>query len=101
VCISAIVRSELLYGVEVSPRPAQDRTALDAFLRQVEARDFPSEAALDYAQIRADLKMRGAMIGANDPFIAAHARCLGMTLVSNNVGEYGRVVGLKLENWAE
>lgn len=39
------------------------------------------------------------MIGANDLFIAAHARCLGMTLVTNNTREFGRVTGLKLENW--
>jgi len=32
---------------------------------------------LHYAQIRADLKKRGEMIGANDLFIAAHARSLG------------------------
>jgi tRNA(fMet)-specific endonuclease VapC len=100
-CISAISKSELLYGVEVSPRPRQDRVALDAYLRHVEVLDFPAKAALEYAQIRADLKVRGAMIGANDLLIAAHARCLGLTLVTNNTREFGRVQGLKIENWAE
>jgi tRNA(fMet)-specific endonuclease VapC len=41
------------------------------------------------------------MIGANDLFIAAHARCLKLTLVTNNTGEFGRVQNLKIENWAE
>jgi tRNA(fMet)-specific endonuclease VapC len=41
------------------------------------------------------------MIGANDLFIAAHARCLGLTLVTNNTRECGRVSGLHIENWAE
>jgi tRNA(fMet)-specific endonuclease VapC len=41
------------------------------------------------------------MIGANDLFIAAHARSLELTLVTNNVGEFGRVQHLKIENWAE
>jgi tRNA(fMet)-specific endonuclease VapC len=50
--------------------------------------------------IRADLKKRGTMIGANDLLIAAHARCVGLTLVTNNMGEFSRVQGLRLENWA-
>jgi tRNA(fMet)-specific endonuclease VapC len=65
----------------------------------VEVLDFPGEAALDYGRIRADLKSRGAMIGANDLLIAAHARYLGLTLVTNNTREFGRVKGLKVENW--
>jgi len=40
------------------------------------------------------------MIGANDLFIAAHARSLGLTLVTNNTREFGRVPHLTLENWA-
>jgi len=100
VCISAITKSEHLFGVEVSPRRQKDQAALDAFLRYVEVLDFPGEAALDYGRIRADLKARGAMIGANDLLIAAHARCLGLTLVTNNTREFGRVKGLKIENWA-
>ena len=56
-------------------------------------------AALHYAEIRADLKKRGAMIGANDLFIAAHARALGLILVTNNTAEFERVTGLALENW--
>ena len=100
VCISVITKSELLYGVEVSPRHMQDATALQAFLPHVEILEFPDDAAIHYAQIRADLKKRGQMIGANDLFIAAHARSLGLRLVTNNVAEFSRVKGLTLENWA-
>ncbi len=98
--ISSFTKSELEYGVEVSPRRPQDRAALDEYLRYVEVLDYPGDAAGHYAQIRGDLKARGAMIGANDLFIAAHARCLGMTLVTNNTREFGRVTGLKVENWS-
>ncbi len=100
VCISAITKSELMYGVEVSPRRQQDEAALNAFLRYVEVLDFPDEAAPHYAKIRADLKTRGTMIGANDLFIAAHARSLGLTLVTNNTSEFVRVPNLAIENWA-
>jgi tRNA(fMet)-specific endonuclease VapC len=94
-----VTKAELLYGVRVSPRAAQDGEALDALLAYVEVLDLPEDASGHYAEIRAALKTRGEMIGANDLFIAAHARSLGLTLVSNNTGEFSRVEGLALENW--
>lgn len=99
VCMSVITKAELLYGVEVSPRRAQDEAALAAFLPYVEAFDFTDEAAIHYAEIRADLKKRGAMIGANDLLIAAHARASGLTLVTNSTAEFERVHGLVIDNW--
>lgn len=99
VCISVITKSELLYGVEVSPRRTQDAAALQAFLPHVAVLEFPDEAAAHYAAIRADLKKQGQMIGANDLLIAAHARSLGLRLVTNNIAEFNRVKGLALENW--
>jgi tRNA(fMet)-specific endonuclease VapC len=99
VCISVITKSELMYGVEISPRPQQDQTALDEYLRYVEVLDFPNQGALHYARIRGTLKAWGTMIGANDLFIAAHARFLGLTLVTNNVREFERIPGLTIENW--
>jgi tRNA(fMet)-specific endonuclease VapC len=99
VCISAISKAELLYGVEVSPRAAQDRARLDVLLQHMVVLDFVQDAASDYAQIRGWLKKRGTMIGANDLFIAAHARCLGLILVTNNAREFRRVPRLSVENW--
>jgi len=99
VCISVITKSELLFGVELSPRRGQDEVALNAFLGYVEVLDLPDNAASDYANIRADLKTHGTMIGANDLFIAAHARSLGLTLVTNNTDEFRRVQNLTIENW--
>lgn len=98
-CMSIITRAELLYGVEVSPRRAHDAGALAAFLPYVDTADFSVDAAFHYAEIRADLKRRGALIGANDLLIAAHARALGLVLVTNNTAEFERVNDLKLDNW--
>src|SRR5258707_1303615 len=102
VCISVITKSELLFGVEVSPRRRQDQAALSAFLNYIEILDFPEQASPHYARIRADLKRLGtaveAKIGANDLFLAAHARSLGLTLVTNT-REFGRVSRLVIENW--
>ena len=99
VCVSVVTKSELFYGVEVSPRRQQDEAALTAFLNYVEVLDFPGSAASHYAQIRAQLKKLGKMIGANDLFIAAHARSLGLTLVTHNTQEFRRVHRLAMEDW--
>ena len=99
VCISVITKSELLFGVEVSRQRRQDEAALTAFLGYVEVLDFPDVASLHCARIRAHLKRLGTMIGANDLFIAAHSRSLGLTLVTNNTREFGRVSKLAIENW--
>jgi tRNA(fMet)-specific endonuclease VapC len=99
VCMSVVTKAELLHGVEVSPRRAHDAAALAAFLPYVEAIALDEETAPHYAEIRADLKRRRTMIGANDLFIAAHARALGVTLVTNNTAEFERVGDLSLENW--
>ena len=100
VCISVITKAELLYGVEISPHREQDEAAVRLFLRHVEVVDLEDGAAPAYAEIRAALKKKGAMIGGNDLLIAAHARSLGLTLVTNNTREFGRVPGLSVENWA-
>ena len=99
VCVSVVTKSELLYSVEVSPRRQQDEAALNAFLNYVEVLDFPDNASSHYAQIRAQLKKSGKMIGANDLFIAAHARSLGLTLVTHNTQEFRRVNRLAIEDW--
>jgi tRNA(fMet)-specific endonuclease VapC len=99
VCISVITKAELLYGVEISPQRRQDEAAVQLFLRHVEVMDLPDESAAHYAKIRADLKNRGEMIGANDLLLAAHARSLDLILVTNNTREFRRVRGLSIENW--
>jgi tRNA(fMet)-specific endonuclease VapC len=84
-------------------RRRQDEAALDVFLNYIEVLDFPGQASPHYARIRADLRRLGtaigAKIGANDLFIAAHARSLGLALVTNNTREFGRVSRLVIENW--
>jgi predicted nucleic acid-binding protein len=49
----------------------------------IDLMDFSDDAVLHYAEIGADLKKRGALIGANDLFIAAHGRAHALTLVTN------------------
>ena len=100
ICISSITLAELEYGVYNSAKPEQNQFALMTFLAGIIVVPFDSDAAREYGVIRAGLKRKGTLIGANDLLIAAHAKSLGLTLVTNNTREFERVEGLKLENWA-
>ncbi len=100
VCMSVVTKAELMYRVRISPCPAQDAKALDGLLVYVEVLDYLEDAADHYADIRGELKRRGVRIGANDLLIAAHARTLEVTLVTNSTAEFRCVAGLAMENWA-
>jgi tRNA(fMet)-specific endonuclease VapC len=101
VCISVVTKAELLFGVAPSPSAARDAASVAQLLSYLQVLDLPEAAADHYAEIRAQLQRKGRPIGANDLLLAAHARCLGLTLVTNNVREFSRVPGLAVENWAE
>jgi tRNA(fMet)-specific endonuclease VapC len=98
--VSAITVAELRYGASNSGRPRQNHEALDRFLAPFTIAPFESQAANAYGDVRAALEKKGRPIGALDRLIAAHALSLGVRLVSNNVKEFRRVPGLKVENWA-
>ena len=96
--ISIVVAAELRYGAE---RRGSVRLArqLEAVLAAIEV--LPIETPVDrhYGAIRNELESAGNPISDNDLLIAAHARALGATLVTNNVREFRRVPGLAVENW--
>ena len=99
ICISSITLAELEFGVCKSNNPTKNKLALMIFLAEIKILPFDEEAATEYGDIRASLERRGTPIGANDLLIAAHARSLQLTLVTNNVREFERVDNLRVENW--
>lgn len=101
VCISAVTYAELIHGVEKSAAVEKNRLALSLLLANIEIFDFDAKAADCYGKIRAELEKMGSPIGPLDMMIAGHARSLEFTLVTNNMKEFSRVSGLRLENWAE
>ena len=99
ICISSITMAELEYGVHNSSKPEQNRTALMMFLSEITILPFDSDASFEYGKIRYDLKSKGILIGGNDLLIAAHAKSLGLTLVTHNTREFSRVEVLSIEDW--
>lgn len=97
--LSSITTAELHYGIEKSQFPDKNRQALHEFLLPLELAHFDEMAAAIYGKIRTRLEKQGKVIGAHDMLIAAHAVSLEVTLVTNNVKEFSRIPGLKVNNW--
>lgn len=98
--ISSITHSELEYGVAKSVHAEKNRRALQKFLLPLQILSYDALAAQAYGEIRVALEVAGTPIGSLDMLIAAHAKALCATLVSNNLREFSRVSDLKVENWA-
>ena len=101
VCISSITLSELECGVHKSGHKEQNTIALAEFIAPLEIAPYDSMAAREYGEIRASLEKTGNPLGALDTLIAAHARALRLTLVTNNEREFNRVPDLHIENWTK
>ena len=100
-CISSITLAELLHGVEKSKFVERNLKNIESFISRLEVLEYGYKAASHYGDIRADLERKGTSIGVNDLHIAGHARSEGLIIVTNNVREFERVPGLRLENWVK
>ncbi len=98
-CISSITLAELMHGVEKSARPDHNLRQVEDFVSRLTVLEYGNKAAAHYGDIRATLERKGTSIGVNDLHIAGHARCAGLTLVTNNLQEFERVESLRLDNW--
>nr|WP_026220960.1 type II toxin-antitoxin system VapC family toxin [Thiofilum flexile] len=96
--VSSITASELAFGVEKSGSE-RNKQALIKFLTPLEILPYDEQAIWHYAKLRHQLQSKGHGIGSLDMLIAAHALALDAVLVSNNLKEFERIEGLKLENW--
>ena len=99
--VSVITLGELEFGIYNSSNIIKKRLAVSDFLSNFDIIPFDRKAASEYGLIRADLKRRGCIIGNMDMLIAAHAKSLNMTLVTNNTRDFSRVEGLIIEDWKE
>ena len=96
--ISSITLAELRFGAEGRHSRKLHRL-ISTFVESVEVLAFDQRAADRFATVAASLTRRGEPIGTFDTLIAAHALSSGLTFVTNNTRHFGRVVGLRTENW--
>jgi tRNA(fMet)-specific endonuclease VapC len=98
IAISAVVSHELFYGAFKSGRPTQNLRVIDAL--QFAVLEFDKEDARQAGAVRALLASRGTPIGPYDVLIAGQALARNMTLITRNMDEFGRVPGLRAEDWS-
>ena len=99
ISLSSITVSELYYGAYKSEYKEKNLLALEHFLQPFNLVEYDLKASIEYGEIRATLEKQGNVIGGLDMQIAAHARSLDMTLVTNNTKEFIRVDNLVIDNW--
>lgn len=99
--MSTITWGELLFGAEKSYAREKTLAGLNQLRRHLQVLPLQAEVGRHYGEIRAQLQAKGQIIGNNDLWLAAHARCNDWQLVTDNVREFERVPGLSVANWAE
>ena len=97
--LCSVVKAELCCGAHKSSRPSENLRLLDSFFEPFVSEPFDDRCVEPYAAIRRELERAGRPIGANDLLIASIALVHGLTLVTHNVEEFSRVVGLRYEDW--
>ncbi|MFS2176804.1 type II toxin-antitoxin system VapC family toxin [Rhizobium pisi] len=97
--LSSIVMHELYYGAYKSAKASYNLETLRLFMADFPSVGFEQEDALAAGEIRAALAAKGTPIGPHDVLIAAQAKARDLVLVTNNVGEFRRVEGLRVEDW--
>ena len=100
-CISAVTRGELLYGLKLKDGAHRLTQLVDQFLLRVQCLPWDEAAATHFASIAADLRKAGTLIGSMDAMIAGHAMAASAVLVTNNARHFSRVAGLTVENWCQ
>ena len=99
VAMSAITYGELCFGAEKSSKPKESRHILEQLIALIPVLPLDETVSMHYGKIRQHLQASGKLIGNNDLWIAAHALAIKSILVTNNVAEFERVPGLRVENW--
>ena len=97
--LSVITSGEFFYGVAHAPVSALRQKRAQRLIDFFGVLPITEDVSLTYGDVRARLRAKGMPIGPNDLWLAAHAKTLGLVLVSRNDREFKRVAGLKVENW--
>ncbi len=99
VYICQIVKAELYYGTYKSSRREANLKLADWLSSEFGSLPFDEKAVKAYGEIRAKLERKGLPIGPNDLIVAAIAKAHDAVLVTNNVQEFERVDGIRIEDW--
>ena len=98
--ISAITYAELRFGAIGRKASPRHNLIVDEFIERIDhVLPYDKSAVEKTAELRKYLADKGTPIGSNDSMIAGNALAADCILVTNNLKEFERVQGLRLENW--
>ena len=97
--ISSITIAELEYGVAKSMYPEKNKISLIEFLSIFNILNFDDKDAVEFGAIKSKLEKSGKIIGPMDLLLSAQAKSKKLILVTNNIREFERIEGLRIENW--
>ena len=98
--ISAVTEAELRFGVVRMPQPSRLALAVEEFIIRLDILSWDSEAAKQYAKLRADQEKKGEPMGNLDMMIAAQALAAGAILVTHD-RVFRRIKELTVEDWSK
>jgi tRNA(fMet)-specific endonuclease VapC len=101
IIIPSVVKAELLFGAYKSKKPKETIETVEKFLEPFEIVSFDDMATHTYAELRNNMEQSGELIGPNDLIIASIVKFHEGILVTNNVKEFKRIKGLKIEDWVK
>ena len=96
---TSISLGELVYGAALKGSEALVERVRELLLSGLPVLPFDRHAADVYGRVRARLEHEGRRLAEPDLRIAAIALANDLTLVTGNVRHFGRVPGLRVENW--
>ena len=99
VFLSTVTVAELVFGALRSRESEKGVAICRQFCSFFRLAELDCAAAERSGVIRADLEDRGERIGAYDMLSAGIALTRGCVLATHNVREFGRVTGLRIEDW--
>lgn len=99
IAIPSIVKAELLLGAYKSKNKTVNIEKVEQFLEPFEIIPFVDMMTYVYAEIRNSTESVGINIGPNDLFIASIVKFHEGVVVTNNVKEFERIDGLRIDNW--
>jgi len=99
--ISIITYGELLYGAKKSKQTGRNSAIVYRMAEIFPIIGISRPIIETFADIKLTLEKEGERVPDLDLLIAATALSLNYSLVTNNIRHFSRIVGLKIENWAE
>ena len=99
IAISAMTRAEIRSSLELMEALDKRRRRIDLLFIELPVLPWNTATADQFGRINAHLRRNGTPIGDMDTLIAAHASAEKLTLVTDNIRNFEKLPGLKVEDW--